>query len=82
MRFNTNTTSSLSSLTERIDHGTAAAADGIAMSVNATLIARNMPVDTVSANLAGTEHPQHVPYLHALQQNWMSLSDIGDGPVP
>ena len=67
MRFTNNTTSSLSSLPERIDHGNAAAADGIAVSANTTCIARNMPVDTVSANLAGSEHPQHVTYSHALQ---------------
>ena len=69
MHFTNNTNSSLSSLTERIDHGNVAAADGIAMSANTTCIARNMPVDTVSANLDGTEHPHHVTYSHDLQQD-------------
>ena len=67
MRFNTNTTSSLSSLPERIDHGNAAATGGLAMSANSTRTARNISVDAVPASLAGTEHPQHVSYLHALQ---------------
>ena len=68
MRFTNDTTCSLSSLSERIDHGNVAAAGGIAMSANAPRTARNMSVDAVSANLAGSEHPQHATYLHALQQ--------------
>ena len=69
MRFNNNITSSLSSLPVRIDHGNAAATGSIAMSANSTRTARNMPVDAVPVNLAGTEHPQHATYSHALQQN-------------
>ena len=52
----------------RIDHGNAAAADSPAMNANTTRTAYNMSVDAVSTSLAGTEHPQHVSYLHALQQ--------------
>ena len=68
MRFNTNTTSSLSSLPERIDHGNPTAADDIAMPANSTRTTRNMSVDAVPASLAGAQHPQRVTYLHALQQ--------------
>ena len=69
MRFNTNTTSSLSSLPERIDHGNAAATGSVVMSANSTRTARNMPVYAVPVNLAGTEHPQHASYRNALQHN-------------
>ena len=68
MRFNTNTTSSLSSLPVRIDHGNPAATGSLAMSANSTRTARNMSVNAVPASLAGTEHPQRVSYIHALQQ--------------
>ena len=68
MRFNTNTASSLSSLPVRIDHGNAAAAGSPAMNANTTRTARNMSVDAVPASVAGTQHPQHVSYMHALQQ--------------
>ena len=67
MRFTTNTTSSLSSLPERIDHGNPAATGDLAMSANSIHTARNMSVDAVPTSLAGTEHPQHVSYMHALQ---------------
>ena len=67
MRFNNTTASSLSSLPVRIDHGNAAAAGSPAMNANTTRTAYNMSVDAVPTSLAGTEHPQHVSYLHALQ---------------
>ena len=69
MRFTTNTTSSLSSLPERIDHGNPAATGGLAMSANSTCTARNMSVDAVPASLAGAQHPQRASYMHALQHN-------------
>ena len=68
MRFTTNTTSSLSSLLERIDHGNPATTGGLTMPANSTRTARNMSVDAVPASLAGTQHPQRVTYIHALQQ--------------
>ena len=68
MRFSNHITSSLSSLPERIDYGNETATGGIAMSVNAYRTARNMSANAVSANFAGTAHPQHATYLHALQQ--------------
>ena len=66
MRFNNTTASSLSSLPVRIDHGNAAAGSP-AMNANTTRTTYNMSVDAVPTSLAGTEHPQHVSYLHALQ---------------
>ena len=66
MRFNNYTTSSLSSLPERIDHGNAAAAADIAMSTNTFRTKSNMSA-TVSASLAGPVNSQHASYLHAFQ---------------
>ena len=54
MRFNTNITSSLSSLPERIEHGNVAAAAGIDMSAKTYRTNRNMSDNAVSANLADT----------------------------
>ena len=67
MRFNKHTTSSsLSSLSQKIDHGNVPAAGGIAMSTN-TFRTDNNLYTAVYANLAGPENNLYVSYLHTFR---------------
>ena len=67
MRFSNRTTFSLSSLSQRIDHGNIPAAGSIAMSASTSCTDNNMST-TVSANLAGPVNTLNASYLHAFQQ--------------